>query len=189
MTSYSDALHIHHSMVSKPTEAQKEAGNYRKHKVSVAGMQVTIENPKGSARTGKDKDGTAWSVKMPAHYGYLNRTLGRDNDHIDVYLGEKLKSPTVYIVNQIDAKTGKFDEHKCMIGYESKSDALADYVKAFSDGKGKDRIGSVAEMHMDRFKDWIKNGDMKSVARTGYATGGSVFDAIHRYAGQQNSSV
>lgn len=182
MTSYRDALHIHHSMVAKPTEAQSAAGNYRKHKVSVHGMPITIENPKGSARTGKDKDGTAWSVKMPAHYGYLLGTVGRDKDHVDCYLGDNLKSSTVYVVNQIDHKSGKFDEHKCMIGYASQSDALSDYKKAFSDGNGKDRIGSVAEMPIDRFKSWLKTGDMKVPARTGYDAGGEVLDAMDRYA-------
>lgn len=37
-----------------PTEAQKEAGNYRKGHVKIDGFNVTIENPKGSVRSGKN---------------------------------------------------------------------------------------------------------------------------------------
>lgn len=61
-----------------PTEAQKEAGNYRKGKVTVAGLDITIENPKGSRRSGVSKDGTPWSVVMPAHYGYITRVRTPD---------------------------------------------------------------------------------------------------------------
>lgn len=57
----------------KPTEAQKDAGNYRKGKITFQGLDITIENPKGSIRSGIGKDGTAWSVRMPAAYGYITR--------------------------------------------------------------------------------------------------------------------
>jgi len=183
MTSYAEALEIHKNAVAKPTEAQKEAGNYKKFHCTVHSLPIAIENPKGSKRTGKDAGGHEWSVTMPAHYGYVKgpEHIGRDGDHIDVYLGDHLKSPNVFIVNQIDHKTGKFDEHKCMLGYENQDAALAAYTKAFSDGKGKDRIGSVARMPIDRFKTWLKDGNMKEPARTGYDSGGAVLDALDRY--------
>ena len=69
-----------------PTEAQKEAGNYKKGHIKIDGYDVTIENPKGSVRSGKDADGTPWSVTMNNTYGYIRGTEGVDGDHIDVYL-------------------------------------------------------------------------------------------------------
>ena len=86
---------------TQPTEAQKKAGNYQKSHVKLHGLDITIENPKGSTRTGTDRNGTEWSVDMPAHYGYVKRTVGADGDHVDVYIGDNPASDTVFIVDQI----------------------------------------------------------------------------------------
>ncbi len=103
---------------TNPSEAQKKAGNYKMGHVKVDGMDVTIENPKGSTRSGKDADGKEWSVKMNYTYGYIRGTKGVDGDHIDVYLNDK-PGDKVYVVDQIDQKTGEFDEHKVMYGFNS----------------------------------------------------------------------
>lgn len=72
----------------EPTDAQKEAGNYAKGHIKVRGLDITIENAKGSTRKGKDAKGNAWRVKMNNTYGYFKRTQGKDGDQIDVFLGE-----------------------------------------------------------------------------------------------------
>lgn len=36
---------------------------------------VTIENPAGSTRPGKAKDGSTWSTTMQAHYGYVRGSV------------------------------------------------------------------------------------------------------------------
>lgn len=143
---------------SEPTEAQKEAGNYKKAHTKVHGLDITIENPRGSERSGVGRGGKKWSVTMPDHYGYIKRTEGSDGDHVDCYIGRDVSSGKVYIVDQIDAETGKFDEHKCMLGYPNQKSAVSAYERAFSDGKGRQRIGSVTELSVDRFKDWLKSG-------------------------------
>lgn len=168
-------LSIPHHHVAKPTEAQKDAGNYRKAHVRIHSLDVTIENPKGSTRAGKDADGKAWRVSMPAHYGYIRQTSGADADHVDCYIGPNPKSDRVYIVNQVDAKTKTFDEHKCMLGYSSRNSALKDYVNAFSDGKGRDRMGGCVEMSIDQFKTWVKSHSTKAPARSRYDSGGAVY--------------
>jgi inorganic pyrophosphatase len=150
-----NAANIDHA----PTEAQKKAGNYAKDHVSVHGLDIAIENAKGHARTGTDKGGKPWSVRMPAHYGYIKGTVGRDKDHVDVYLGPHTKSPHVFVVDQLNAETGKFDEHKSFLGFASKKQAVATYHKAFSDGKSHQRLGHVAEMTVDEFKHWLERGD------------------------------
>ncbi len=43
---------------TEPSEAQKEAGNYKKGHMRIDGYDVTIENPKGSVRRGTDAGGT-----------------------------------------------------------------------------------------------------------------------------------
>jgi len=161
----------------KPSEAQIESGNYAKGRLRIHGLGVSLENPKGSTRSGVDKGGKRWSVRMPAHYGYVRGTQGRDGDHVDVYIGPDHASDKVFVVDQVDAASRRFDEHKCMLSYSSKSAALADYERAFSDGKGRDRIGAVTEMTVPAFREWLASGDTKRPAgdlRKGFATGGSV---------------
>ena len=147
--------------VAQPTEAQKEAGNYAKGHVSVHGLDITIENPKGSQRSGTDPNGKRWAVTMPATYGYVKRTVGRDGDHVDVYLGGDHGSDRVFGVDQIDAKTGKFDEHKFLLSFPDEASALKAYKAAFSDGKGGERIGAVTEMSVAGFRRWLEKGDTK----------------------------
>ncbi len=144
---------------SNPTEAQKEAGNYAKDHVNIHGLDITIENAKGHKRSGVDKGGKPWSVALPAHYGYIKKTEGADGDHVDVYLGPHLKSSRVFVVDQKDAETGKFDEHKAFIGFASAKQARNCYLKAFSDGKGRDRLGAMHEADIDGFKTWLADGD------------------------------
>lgn len=143
---------------SDPSEAQKEAGNYAKDHVRVHGLDLTIENAKGSARSGIDKGGKPWSVSMPAAYGYIKKTEGADGDHVDCYLGPHLKSSRVFVVDQLNAETGKFDEHKCFIGFSSASQARNCYLRAFSDARGKKRLGAIHEMSIDAFKKWLAKG-------------------------------
>lgn len=157
-----------------PSDAQKESGNYRKGHVKFQGLDIAIENSRGSMRRGVGADGEPWSVKMPAIYGYLKRTEGADGDHIDIYIGPHHKSPRVFVVDQVDADSGEYDEHKVMLGFGSKKQAENVYCKAFSDGKGKCRIGHVAEMTIDQFKDWLKDEDTTEPVRGKYARGGVV---------------
>ena len=51
----------------EPTPAQKEAGNYAKGHHRLAGLDISIENPAGSTRTGTSKSGKAWSTTMKSH--------------------------------------------------------------------------------------------------------------------------
>ena len=142
-----------------PSDAQKAAGNYKKGHVQVAGVDITLENPKGSERKGKDRDGKDWSVTMPADYGYVKRTTGADGDQVDVFIGDKLESPTVFVIDQVDNETGAFDEHKGIIGAASAEEAKKLYTDSFSDGKGGDRIGAIHEMPIEEFKTWARDGD------------------------------
>ncbi len=146
----------------QPTEAQKEAGNYKKGHVSIDGLDIAIENVRGSERSGKDKDGETWSVIMPADYGYVKGTKAIDGDNVDIYLGTNPKQDAgVFIIDQINPETGKFDEHKVMYGFPDEQSAIATYDAAFSDGKGPQRRGAVSPVSKEQFKDWLENGNTK----------------------------
>ena len=144
----------------EPTEAQKEAGNYKKGHIKVAGLDVTIENAKGSKRSGTSKDGEKWEVKMPAHYGYIRKTTGADGEQVDVYVGDDLDSQAVYVFDQYDADTQEFDEHKVMMGFTTLDDAKQAYDAAFDDGRGPERRGKVTNFsNPDYFKEWLNKED------------------------------
>lgn len=146
------------SQVAEPTEAQKDAGNYKKGHLNIQGLDITIENAKGSTRSGTSPDGSRWEVSMPAAYGYIKGTVGRDGDQVDVFLGPDPGASTVYVIDQVDADAGQFDEHKAMVGFPSRREALNTYRAAFSDGRGNERMGGVAELDVDTFRDWLGKG-------------------------------
>ncbi|HHQ4663486.1 TPA: LPD38 domain-containing protein [Aeromonas veronii] len=141
----------------EPTDAQKEAGNYKKGHLKLQGLDIALENPKGSTRSGTDKDGKAWQSTMAHDYGYIKRTLGADGDHVDVFIGDRPDSETVYVVDQVDPKTGKFDEHKVMMGFADEQAAQTGYLANYE--KGWKGLGSIKAMPVEEFKRWVKDGD------------------------------
>lgn len=127
-----------------PTEAQKKAGNYKKGHVRIDGLDVSIENPQGSQRTGKSDDGKEWSVTMPAHYGYIKRSRGADGDHVDLFVGPKGENKRYWIVNQNHPGSTDFDEHKVVTGVDSADEARALYMDSFTDGFGAKVFSSIS---------------------------------------------
>ena len=148
-------------IAAAPTDAQKKAGTYQKGHIDLQGLKISLENARGSERTGIDADGERWSTVMPAAYGYIKRTEGADGDQVDVYVGDVPESQQVWIVDQIDPATGKFDEHKVMLGFTTKAHAVATYHTAFNDNSGPSRVGSVTGMSVQQFKDdFLKGHDL-----------------------------
>lgn len=142
------------------SKEQADAGNYRKGHISLHGFQIAIENAKGSTRSGTNKNGTPWRVTMPAHYGYIKGTQGKDKDHLDVYIGPKPDGLMVFVVNQ-KKEEGGFDEHKIMLGFGSKDEAIATYDRAFTGNLGPKLRETVVSTTMDGLKSWIASGNTK----------------------------
>lgn len=142
-----------------PTEAQKEAGNYKKGHVKIDGYDVTIENPKGSVRSGVDRNGQEWSVTMNNTYGYIRGTEGVDGDHIDVFLSDDPTQGDVYVIDQVN-EDGSFDEHKVMYGFKSALAAKRAYLANYSpDWKG---LGTITKVSKEEFKKWISSSHRKT---------------------------
>ncbi|WP_331373778.1 PLxRFG domain-containing protein [Sinorhizobium chiapasense] len=144
----------------EPTQAQKEAGNYKVGRIRLGGLDISIENPAGSERKGTSPSGKPWSVTMKSHYGYIRGTVGRDKDHIDVFVKPGTEtldgSSNVYVVDQRDPARGRFDEHKVMFGYGSEDEARAAYMENYTSGwKG---LGAISETTLDGFKTWLESG-------------------------------
>lgn len=144
---------------TNPSEAQKEAGNYKKGHIKINGFDVTIEQPAGSVRSGKDASGKEWSQVMNNTYGYIRGTESVDGDHIDVFLGPDMNSDMVYVVDQVNTD-GSFDEHKVMMGFSSLEDARSAYLSNYEDGwKG---LGNITGVTLDGFKKWIDSSTRKT---------------------------
>lgn len=145
----------------EPTPAQKEAGNYRKGHMRIGGLDISIENPAGSRRREE------WEP-LQHHYGYIRGTVGKDKDHVDTFLGPEANADDVadlpvFVVNQVDPKTGKFDEHKVMIGFPTETDAREGYAANYEEGwQG---LGSVSRFDdMRQFREWLSSGNTKKEA-------------------------
>ena len=144
---------------TNPTEAQKEAGNYKKGHIKINGFDVTIEQPAGSVRSGKDASGKEWSQVMNNTYGYIRGTESVDGDHIDVFLGPDMNSDMVHVVDQVNTD-GSFDEHKVMMGFPSLEDARSAYLSNYEEGwQG---LGDITGVTLDEFKKWIDSSTRKT---------------------------
>lgn len=141
---------------TSPTEAQKKAGNYAMGHIVINGMEITIENPKGSYRKGKDKNGKEWRNLMHNDYGYFTKSKGYDGDAVDVFIGPDIDDyDKVYVVDQNSSKR-EFDESKVMLGFKSKKEAKAAYLSNYSkDWKGFRKITGVS---LKLFKKWLYRG-------------------------------
>lgn len=146
--------------VETPTPAQAEADNYKQGHVQIQPwLNVSIETPRGGTRTAKDG---SWEVtNFPAHYGKIKGSTGADGDHVDIFIGRNAESRAVYVIDQIEPSTGKFDEHKVMYGFGTDAEARIAYEAAFSDGSGAARIGAIRPMSLAQFQAWLKNADKK----------------------------
>ena len=156
---------------TEPTEAQKKAGNYKKGHLTFGGYDFTVETPKGVTRSGKDEQGKPWSVTMHDTYGYILGKIGVDGDHIDMFINDAADLDTfdgnVYVVDQVNPKTGEFDEHKVMYGYPDEAAAITAYSKNYSPGwKGLGKVTSVPKATFDK---WLESSDRKTKPFADYA--------------------
>jgi hypothetical protein len=151
-----------------PTQAQKEAGNYKKKHLKVDGYDISIENERGSMRSGVDKDGAKWEQKMHNDYGYIRGTEGVDGDHIDLFLSDHYeKSGDVYVIDQVN-KDGSFDEHKVMCGFDSEKEARDAYLSNYE--KGWTGLGAITRVSRDDFKKWVDSSHRKTKPFAEYAS-------------------
>lgn len=155
---------------TNPSDAQKESGNYKKGHIKFGGYDYTIENPKGSTRSGKDADGKEWKITMHDTYGYIRGKFGKDGDHLDMFINDKADLDNwdgdVFVVDQVNSD-GSFDEHKVMYGYYSMDDAEKAYLANYS--KGWKGLGSITGVSKDEFDKWLDTSKRKLKPFADYA--------------------
>lgn len=155
---------------TEPTEAQKKNGNYKKGHVKFGGYDYTIENPKGSYRSGVDENGKEWKQKMNDTYGYIRGKFGKDGDHLDMFINDKADLDSwngdVYVVDQVNPD-GTFDEHKVMYGYDSLEEAKKAYLSNYE--KGWTGLGNITPVSKAGFDKWLDKSNRKLKPFADYA--------------------
>jgi hypothetical protein len=137
-----------------PSQAQIEAGNYKKKHIKFQGLDISVENEKGSVRSGVDPDGKKWATKMKADYGYIKGTTGLDDEHVDVFVGPNESAENAYAITIMSPpKFTEVDEQKVMLGYNSAAEAKQSLLDHYDSPKF---FGSMHEISMDEFKEKVR---------------------------------
>jgi hypothetical protein len=139
------------SLVWKVKKARKLA-----RRLKFQGMDISIETDKGQHRHWYDPhNGERGSTKMSHPYGYIRRTMGADDEHVDCYIGPDEDSDKAYVISQLKKPDFKdFDEHKVMLGFESKKHAKSAYLRHYNSPKF---YGDMTILPIDEFKEKFIN--------------------------------
>ena len=162
-----------------PSIEQKESGDYQKGHLAIGDLNIAIENPAGSIRSGTDAQGNEWQITMKHHYGFIENTMGADGDEIDVFVKNHLDHipDHAYIIKQLD-KDGKFDEHKVILGAETEDEAKEIYLSNYE--QGWQGFGDIKRISMADLLQKIQHtwSDYDSVGNEVVVTGENVLTVI-----------
>lgn len=141
----------------EPTQAQIDAGNYRKLHRRVAGMDIAIENPAGSVRSGIDPGGNRWESRMAYDYGYIKGSLGADGDHVDCFVGLDDSAEFAYLITtKTPPSFLEDDEQKVMLQFPDQISAVAAFLHHYDDPRF---FGSISAMLINEFRSMVLDSD------------------------------
>jgi hypothetical protein len=149
-----------------PTKGQILGESAELGHARIGPLDVSFENPAGTVREDKHHEPPEWRTEMRGwHYGYIKRTVAADStpekaQRFDVFVKEGTPDDyngPVYVLDQVDPATGKFDEHKGIIGVASEAEARAAYQAHYEpDWRGLG--GLTAFPTVGAFNQWVKDG-------------------------------
>ena len=103
-------------------------------------------------------------------YGYFLGTLGKDKDHIDVFINDDVDLDSfngkIYVIDQVN-KDKTFDEHKVMYGFRNKAEAKKAYLSNYD--KGWRGCGNITGVKKEVFDKWIRSSKRKVKPFADYA--------------------
>ena len=147
------------------SKGQDTAGNFKKEHEKIHGIPVAVEVKEGHDRVKYEPDGSLkFKAKQYADYGAILGTKDADGMNTDVMVGPHKDSDKAYIIDQRKHSTGKFDEHKVMLGFNKRKKAIKAYTKSYADRHGKDRVQDVVKTDIAGLKKWLKHGNLKVAA-------------------------
>jgi hypothetical protein len=117
-----------------------------------AGVPVSVEYPAGVRRLLKNRMGRPVYDRVMEHdYGFVESTVGRDGDEVDVIVGPNPQSENAYVVDMIDAgpePAHRQDEDKLLIGFDSPEAAKDAFISMYSESF----FGGMGRMTMDELR-------------------------------------
>ena len=124
------------------------------YEIKYGDFEIVVESPKGSTRYWKDPiTGDDGATKMLVPYGYFKDSLGFDGDGVDCFLGPNPDAEYTYVIKQRQPTTGKFDETKVMVGFDSSKEAKSMYLKHYNNPTF---YGGMTTYHKDVLKIALK---------------------------------
>lgn len=168
---------------TEPTEAQKEAGNYKKGHVQVGMFDITIEQPEGSIRRGTDADGKQWEADQT----YIHNAKPKLEGQIKAAEKRAEEANAHLLAVQKAFPDGKFTEITVGKQKFGSVDAMADFIKEHNK-KILDAVKAMKEHPSNAAQtntltlslggyDFVVKTDM---SRETQNIGGSLFAEIHR---------
>jgi hypothetical protein len=119
-------------------------------KCNFQGLNISIENKKGTYRQGTDINGKPWKTLMAYDYGRITGSKAVDGEAVDVYVGPNKECKRVFVVHQVDPyKNHMYDEDKVMLGFNTREQAIAAYQSQYD---RPDFLGEISEFDIKDFK-------------------------------------
>lgn len=147
------------------SKAEDTAGNFKKEHEKIHGIPVAIEVKKGHERVKYQPGGKIkFKAKQYADYGAILGTKDADGMNTDVMVGPHKGSDKAYIIDQQKHDSGKFDEHKVLLGFKKRKKAIKAYTKSYADRHGKERVKDVVKTDIKGLKKWLKHGNLDKPA-------------------------
>ncbi len=130
------------------------------------GLNIAIENKKGSYRKGKDPDGKPWKTYMNFDYGRIVGTKATDSEAVDAFIGPDDTADLIYVVHQQDPFKKCYDEDKVLIQFPSKDSAIEGFLSQYD---RPDFLGPVSEFTIPEFKIALKEKRGTMLYKSPYA--------------------
>ena len=138
----------------KESSLQLTAEEDEKDIVKRDGLKLKVQNREGTKREGRNNSGERWERIMENDYGAIEGTVGADGGKLDFFMAKHYRdNQPVFIINQTELDSDKFDEHKIMLGFRTKKKAEDAYKNNYS--KNWDHYTDVVEMSLPEFKKWM----------------------------------
>ncbi len=143
------------------------------------GIPIVVEWPKGSTRTGTDREGKPWERKMMCSYGCIPDTVAvGDGEDLDVYIGEDRNAPEAYAIEQLQ-DDGSLDEIKMMLGFRSLEEARSMYLQHYPKG-WEDHVGDIFSIPVSRLRGMVAEHQSEKAKTARYLTFQDLEDCFDR---------
>ena len=124
--------------------------------INFQGLDIAVENRKGSVRKGTTPDGHKWRTVMKVPYGYFTAPAkAKDGESVDVFVGPKKDADAAFVVHQHKPNGKGHDEDKVILGVRTEEEAKKLYLNHYDQPQ---MLGDISEVPMERLKEQLGSG-------------------------------